>query len=338
MVQQRERVEEELGPGGLSTEARAADGGTVGNAAVVARVGAPLARPPRTLWRSALERFARHWLGVLGLGVLGLFLLMGTLGPMVAPYAPEAQDLLSQFSGPSAEHWLGTDELGRDVFTRLLYAARVTLFVVLLSTVLATVIGIVVGATAGYFGGWVEVVLMRLTDVMLSLPVLALLLVVSKMLREMTFLRQAFGANNVSIAVLVIILTLFGWMPLARLVHGAVLSLKEREFVEAARALGAGAGRIIGQHLLPNSMAPIIVQTTLRFGTAVILEGTLSFLGLGITPPNASLGNMLTDAQAYVFRNPWLAVYPGLVIFAVVLAINFVGDALRDALDPRMTL
>lgn len=294
--------------------------------------------PARTLWRSAAHRFLRHRLGLLGLAVLAVFLLMGLVGPAVAPYAPETQDLANQFSGPTTEHWLGTDELGRDIFTRLLYAARVTLLVVVLSTVLATIIGVFVGAVAGYFGGWTEVVLMRLTDVMLSLPVLALLLVVSKMLREMTFLRQTFGSNNVSIAVLVIILTLFGWMPLARLVHGAILSLKEREFVDAARALGAGHRRIIAQHLLPNSMAPIIVQTTLRFGAAVILEGTLSYLGLGITPPNASLGNMLTDAQTYMFRNPWLAVYPGLLIFLVVLAINFVGDALRDALDPRMAI
>jgi peptide/nickel transport system permease protein len=173
---------------------------------------------------------------------------------------------------------------------------------------------------------------------MLSLPLLILLLIVSKMLRDMAFLRNTFGTNNVSVAVIIIILTLFGWMGLARLVHGSVLSLKQREFVEAARTLGARPWRIIGQHLLPNSIAPIIVQTTLRFGTAVVLEGTLSFLGLGISPPNASLGNMLTGAQGFMFRNPMLAVYPGIVIFLVALAINFVGDALRDALDPRMSL
>ncbi len=297
-----------------------------------------LRRPQRTLWQDAARRFAHHRLALLGLAILLLFAALALLAPVIAPYPQEAQDLSNQFAGPSARHWLGTDELGRDVYSRLLFAARVTFTVTVISTVLATLIGVLVGAVAGFFGGWVEAVLMRLTDVMLALPVLALLLVISKMLREMTFLRQTFGTNNVSIAVIIIILTLFGWMNLARLVHGSVLSLKQREFVEAARALGARPWRIIGQHLLPNSMAPMIVQTTLRFGTAVILEGTLSFLGLGITPPNASLGNMLTEAQGYIFRNPWLAVYPGLVIFFVVLAINFVGDALRDALDPRMAL
>ncbi len=303
-----------------------------------APVGRTLTRPQRTLWQHAGRRFVRHRLGVLGLVALIAFVALGVLAPVIAPYAQDAQDLSNQFSGPTPAHLLGTDELGRDIFTRLLYGARVTLFVTLVSTILATIVGVIAGAIAGYFGGWIEVILMRITDVMLSLPLLALLLVVSKMLRDMAFLRNTFGTNNVSVAVIVIILTLFGWMPLARLVHGSVLSLKQREFVEAARALGARPGRIIWQHLLPNSMAPIVVQTTLRFGTAVILEGTLSFLGLGIAPPNASLGNMLTDAQGYMFRNPWLAVYPGVVIFLVVLAVNFVGDALRDALDPRMML
>ncbi len=297
-----------------------------------------LRRPQRTLWQDATRRFLRHRLGTLGLLVLLVFALAALFAPFLAPYPPEAQDLYQQFAEPSAEHLLGTDELGRDIASRLLYGARVTLSVTLVSTVLATALGVLIGSVAGYFGGWVEVVLMRFTDVMLALPQLVLLLVVSKMLRDTTFIRNTFGANNVSIAVILSILTLFGWMNHARLVHGEVLSLKHRDFVEAARALGAGPRRIIGQHLLPNAIAPIVVQTTLRFGIAVVLEGTLSFLGLGITPPNPSLGNMLTGAQGYMFRNPWLAVYPGLVIFFVVLAINFVGDALRDALDPRMTI
>jgi peptide/nickel transport system permease protein len=304
--------------------------------AVDARGG--LRRPQRTLWSETWRRFRRHYLGMLGMVVLILFVFLGVAAPVVAPYAQEAQDLSNQFAGPSASHWLGTDELGRDVFSRLLFAARITLFVTAISTLLATVLGVLIGAAAGYFGGWTEMILMRITDVMLSLPTLILLLIVSKMLRDMAFLRNTFGANNVSVAVILIILTLFGWMHLARLVHGSVLSLKQREFVEAARTIGARPWRIIGQHLLPNSVAPIIVQTTLRFGLAVIIEGTLSFLGLGISPPNASLGNMLTGAQGFMFRNPMLAVYPGMVIFFVVLAINFVGDALRDALDPRLTL
>jgi peptide/nickel transport system permease protein len=296
-----------------------------------------LARPQRTLWREAGRRFVHHRLGLLGSLVLLAFAALAILAPMIAPYPQDAQDLLNQFSGWSASHWLGTDELGRDILTRLLYAARVTLLVTVVSTVLATLFGVSVGALAGYFGGWVEVVLMRLTDVMLSLPVIAVLLVISQMLRNLTYLRQTFGTNNVSLVVIVVILTLFGWMHVARIVHGSLLSLKERDFVEAARALGAGPGHLITRHLLPNAVAPIIVQTTLRLGVAVVLEGTLSFLGLGISPPNASLGNMLTGAQGYLLRNPWLTVYPGLVIFLVVLAVNFVGDALRDALDPRLS-
>jgi peptide/nickel transport system permease protein len=295
-----------------------------------------VARPQRTLWREAGRRFVHHRLGLLGSLVLLAFALLASLAPLIAPYPQDAQDLLNQFGGWSSSHWLGTDELGRDILTRLLYAARVTLFVTLLSTLLATAFGVTVGALAGYFGGWIEVALMRLTDVMLSLPLIAVLLVVSQMLRNMTYLRQTFGTNNVSVFVIVVILTLFGWMGMARIVHGTLLSLKQRDYVEAARALGAGSVHTITRHLLPNAAAPIIVQTTLRLGIAVILEGTLSFLGLGISPPNASLGNMLTGAQGYLLRNPWLTVYPGLVIFLVVLAVNFVGDALRDALDPRL--
>jgi peptide/nickel transport system permease protein len=282
-----------------------------------------------------MRRFARHRLGVLGLLLLLLFAVLAVAAPIIAPYAQEAQDLSNQFGSWSSAHWLGSDELGRDILSRLLYAARISLMVTVISTLLTTVVGVIVGAAAAYFGGWVETVLMRLTDVVLSLPALALLLVVSQMLRNLTFLRQTFGANNVSIFVIIIILTLFGWPRLARLVHGSVLSLKQRDFVEAARAIGARPGRIISQHLLPNAVAPIVVQTTLRLGEAVIAESTLSFLGLGIAPPFASLGNMLSGAQGYIFRNPWLAVYPGAVIFLVVLAVNFVGDALRDALDPR---
>jgi peptide/nickel transport system permease protein len=297
-----------------------------------------LTRPQRTLWGDAARRFVRHRLGVLGVVVVVFFVVVALAAPIVAPYAQEAQDLSNQFGSWSSAHWLGTDELGRDILSRLLYAARITLMVTAISTLLTTMLGVTVGSAAAYFGGWVGAVLMRLVDVMLSLPVLALLLVISQMLRNMTFLRLTFGTNNVSIFVIIIILTLFGWMRLARLVHGSVLSLKQRDFVEAARALGARSGRIIGQHLLPNSVAPIVVATTLRLGEGVVLESTLSFLGLGISPPFASLGNMLTGAQGYLFRNPWLAVYPGAVIFLLVLAVNFIGDALRDALDPRLTV
>jgi peptide/nickel transport system permease protein len=286
-------------------------------------------------WGLAWRRLRRHRLGLLGLSLLVLIFGLAYLAPLVAPYDPTEIDLLDQFGTGSLAHPLGTDELGRDILSRLLYASRITLSVSLVATILVNLIGVPLGALAAYHRGWFETVVMRFTDVMLALPLLLLLLVFSRMLREMQGLKELMGPENVSVAVMIAILTLFGWMNVTRLVHGAVLSLREREFVEATRALGVPAWRILLRHLVPNAIAPIIVAATLGFGTRIVLESTLSFLGLGITPPHPSLGNMLTDAQGSMFRNPVLAVYPGLVIFLTVLAINFVGDALRDALDPR---
>jgi len=286
-------------------------------------------------WALAWRRLRRHRIGLIGLVMLVLIFGLAYLAPLIAPYDPTDIDLMEQFGTGSAAHPLGTDELGRDILSRLLYASRITLSVSLVSTVLVNLIGVPLGALAAYYRGWVETGVMRLTDLMLSLPNLLLLLVFSRMLREMQGMKDLLGAENVSIAVMIGILTIFGWMNVCRLVHGAVLSLREREFVEATRALGVPTWRILMRHLIPNAIAPIIVSATLGFGTRVVLESTLSFLGLGITPPHPSLGNMLTEAQGYMFRNPWLAVYPGVVIFLAVLAVNFLGDALRDALDPR---
>jgi peptide/nickel transport system permease protein len=272
---------------------------------------------------------------VIGLVTITIVLIVSYLTPIIAPYSPTEIDLLEQFGDPSLAHLLGTDELGRDMLSRLMYASRVTLSVALVSTLLVNLVGIPLGAIAAYQRGWIETIVMRFTDVMLALPLLLMLLVFSRMLREMEGMKDLFGSENVSIAVMVAILTIFGWMTVCRLVHGAVLSLREREFVDAARAMGTPASRIIARHLVPNAIAPILVAATLGFGQRIVFESTLSFLGLGISPPHPSLGNMLTEAQGYMFRNPMLAVYPGLVIFVVVLAINFLGDAMRDALDPR---
>lgn len=286
-------------------------------------------------WKQAWQRLKRHRLGMMGLFLLVLIFGLGYLAPLIAPYSPTDIDLLEQWGPPTFAHPLGSDELGRDILSRLLYASRVTLSVSLVATVLATLIGVPLGALAGYWRGWFETVVMRAADVMLALPTLLLLLVFSRMLREMSGIKTLFGAENVSIVVMVAILTLFGWMNVCRLVHGAVLQLRERDFVEATRALGASSSRILLRHLIPNVIAPIIVAATLGFGGRIILESTLSFLGLGISPPYPSLGNMLSEAQGYMLRNPWLAMYPGIIIFLTVLAINFLGDALRDALDPR---
>ncbi len=288
-------------------------------------------------WRMVWRRFLRHRLAVVGALVLGTIAIVCLAAPWIAPYPYDKQDpmLINVFPGPSPEHWLGTDELGRDVLSRLMYAGRISLTVAISSTLLSVIIGVLVGAVAAYYGGAVEVILMRFTDMMLALPTLPLLLVFSKMLRDFIGLQQLFG-EALSVYVIIAVLTLFGWMSVARLVHGSVLSLKHREFIEAAHALGASGWRIIFAHLVPNSVAPIIVAATLGVGTRIIAEASLSFLGLGIVPPTPSWGNMLSDVQAYMWTNPWLAFYPGVTISIVVLSINLMGDALRDALDPRL--
>ncbi|TAK24294.1 MAG: ABC transporter permease [Chloroflexota bacterium] len=303
--------------------------------ALSARTDEVLDIPEMGQWALAWRRLRRHRLGLIGLVMLVVIFGLSYASPIVAPYSPTDIDLMDQFGTPSVAHPFGTDELGRDTISRLLYGGRVTLSVSLLATILVNVVGIPLGAYAAYRRGWLETAIMRVTDVMLALPLLLMLLIFSRMLREMEGMKQLFGAENVSVVVMVAILTVFGWMTVCRLIHGAVLSLREREFVEASRALGTPTARIVLRHLVPNAIAPILVAATLGFGQRIVFESTLSFLGLGIAPPYPSLGNMLTEAQGYMFRNPLLAVYPGVVIFLVVLAVNFLGDALRDALDPR---
>lgn len=285
----------------------------------------------------AFRRLLRHRLAIVGMIVLGLFVVLSLLAPYIAPYEFDAIDLSNMFAPPSAAHLLGTDPLGRDILTRLLYAGRISLTIALVAAVLSTVIGVLIGAVAGYFGGWVDLLLMRFTDIMLTLPVLPLLLIASQSLRQFVQLQQLFG-DLLSVSIIIIINVVFGWMTVTRLLYGSVLSLKQSEFVEAARALGASNWRMITVHLVPNSLAPIIVATTLDFGAIVVYEATLSFLGFGVTPPTPSWGNMLTDVERYMVRDPMLAIYPGLCIFLTVLAINFIGDGLRDALDPRLKI
>jgi peptide/nickel transport system permease protein len=288
-------------------------------------------------WSLVWRRFRRHRLGLISLFVLLALVAACFLAPWIAPYPFDKQDplLINRFPGPSPQHWLGTDELGRDILSRLLYAGRVSMTVAVLSCVISLLIGVTIGAIAGYFGGWADTLLMRFTDIILALPTLPLLLIFSKALRDFTPLKGALQ-GNASVAVIVFVLAVFGWTGVARLVYGSVLTLKAREFTESSRALGASGFRIIFAHLLPNSAAPIIVSATLAIGGYIIAEASLSFLGFGIVPPAPSWGNMLSGVQAYMFRNPWLAFYPGFTILIVVLCINFIGDALRDALDPRL--
>ncbi len=298
----------------------------------IAQAELELLAPPEpsfllVLWR----RFRRHKMAVAGLVVLSLLILASVAIPVVSPYAYDQQDLNNMFGGPSWAHPLGTDELGRDTLTRLAFAGRISLLVSFTAMVITIVIGTLVGVVSGFFGGWVDAVSMRIVDLMLSLPTLPLLIIFSKMVGTT-------GGISVVILNMVIILSIFGWMPAARLVRGQVLSLRGQEFVEAARALGASNLRIMFRHLVPNSMAPIIVQATLSVGAFIITESALSFLGLGIQPPVPSWGNMLYGVQQYMWSNPWLAIYPGACIFLTVLSLNFVGDALRDSLDPRLKI
>ena len=227
-------------------------------------------------------------------------------------------------------HSLGTDEVGRDLLSRLLFGARISLTVGVFAVIMEMLIGTMLGAIAGYYGGWVDYALMRVTDVFLSIPLLPLLLVLTAIVAASS------TKAALSFGVIVIIIGALSWPPVARLVRASFLSLREREFAEAARAVGNNDGRIIFRHLLPNAVAPIVVQATLDVANVIILESTLSFLGFGIQPPTASWGNMLANAQSNLSIAWWAAVFPGLCILVTVLAINYIGDGLRDALDPNM--
>jgi peptide/nickel transport system permease protein len=295
--------------------------------ATVARTaGTDLAQPiarPRSQWRLAAERFAAHRLAVVSIFVLLALALLSAFAPLISPYDPERTRLLDIYERPSAIHPFGTDSLGRDLATRILYGGRVSLSVGVLAVTVAISFGTLVGMLAGYYGRWVDTVLMRFVDMMFSFPRLFLLIIFGVFFKGMT------------LGVIVLVLGLLSWMTTSRLVRAQFLSLKEREFVVAARSVGVKDMRIILRHLLPNALAPIIVAATLGVASAIISESTLSFLGLGIQPPTPSWGNMLRDATSDMEKAPWLAIFPGLAIFLAVVAINFIGDGLRDALDPR---
>jgi peptide/nickel transport system permease protein len=273
----------------------------------------------------------------------GLFLLALLLLTAIAPWLeawlmvdPNAVDLLARLEPPGAQHLLGTDELGRDVLLRLLHGGRLSLAVGLCGALLAALIGTIVGLVAGYAGGGVDAFLMRLTDAVIALPLLPILIVLAAVdLGKLGLPAGIATGELVSVVRIVVIVALFGWTTTARLVRASVLSLRTREFVHAARALGAGPARILRRHILPNAMAPLIVATTLSIGNVILAESVLSFLGLGVQPPLPSWGNMLTGAQELLFEQPGLALWPGLLIFLTVLAFNLLGDGLQAALDPR---
>ncbi|HEY5257450.1 MAG TPA: ABC transporter permease [Candidatus Baltobacteraceae bacterium] len=291
---------------------------------------------PVGFWR----KLSRHKLAVVGLVVLVLVILSAVFAKFLAPFDPTAIDNKWWNGDPvppcfinaaiCGHHLLGTDEVGRDLLSRLLFGAQISLQVAVFAVIIEISIGTLLGAIAGFYGGWVDWLLMRITDVFLSIPLLPLLLVLTGIVAASS------NKASLSFGVIVLIIGALSWPSVARLVRASFLSLREREFAEAARAVGNRDGRIIFRHLLPNAIAPIVVQATLDVANFIILESTLSFLGFGIQPPTASWGNMLANAEATLTSGWWVAVFPGLCILVTVLAINFIGDGLRDALDPNM--
>ena len=289
--------------------------------------------------RLVLKRLLRHSLARVSLVFLALLLLLSLAAPLIAQLRgidPSATDLFRRFEPPSAGYWLGTDDLGRDLFQRLLDGGRVSLLVGIAGALLSAILGAVVGVFAGYLGGRLDAILMRLTDGVIALPLLPLLIVLAAIdPRKIGVPAEIAQSETFSLYRIVVIVGLTGWTTVARLVRAETLSLKARDFTRAARALGARPLRIMFRHILPNTTGSLVVATTMSIGTLVLFESTLSFLGLGIQPPAASWGNMLTGAQELLQQAPMLAVWPGLLIFLTVIAFNFVGDGLQDALDPR---
>ncbi len=286
-------------------------------------------------WR----RFREHRLAVFSAVLLVFISAMALLAPVIeAAMGLDAirVDLFNQYALPDATHWLGTDEAGRDVFLRLLYGGRISLLVGLVAAIATAVIGTTVGLLAGYYGGRLDAFLMRTTDGVIALPILPLLIVLAAVDLEKVGVPAAIAQSEIaSLYRIMFIIAIVGWTTVARLVRSATLSVRTREFVRAAEAMGARPWRVMVRHILPNVVSPIIVATTLSVGGIILLESVLSFLGLGIQPPTPSRGNMLTNAQELITRAPQLAIYPGLAIFITVIAFNFLGDGLQDALDPR---
>ena len=273
--------------------------------------------------REFWARFRRNRLAMSGLILVAGMFVVSLAAPWLAPYDPNFIDLKQVLMAPSSQHWLGTDTLGRDVLSRIIYGAQVSLKVGFVAVGLATLIGLLIGALAGYYGHWVDNILMRLVDLMLCFPVFFLILAVIAVLGP-------------SIWNIMVIIGLTSWMGVARLVRAEFLSLREREFIVAARALGASDSRLIWRHLLPNALTPVMVSATLMIAGAILTESALSFLGLGVQPPTPSWGNILTEGQANIEIAWWLSVFPGLAILVTVMSYNLLGEGIREAIDPRL--
>jgi len=301
---------------------------------------APTATPKTSAsvspWRQTWRRFERHRLAYWSLWVLAAMVLAVLVGPLLYKVGINDVDFKARLASPSFAHPMGTDDLGRDLLARMLYGGRISLAVGMAAMAMAMVFGVAVGAVAGISRGWVDAALMWVTDLFLSLPQLPVLLLLIFLFREP--LKQLFGLEAGVFLLIVAVIGGFRWMPVARLVRAQFFSLREKEFVEAARALGASTARQVARHILPNSLGPVIVAATIDVAAAIIAESTLSFLGLGFPPDIPTWGRILYDARDYMDLAMHWALFPGLAVFVTVLTINFVGDGLRDALDPRRVL
>jgi ABC-type dipeptide/oligopeptide/nickel transport system permease subunit len=278
----------------------------------------------RSQWELFRRRFFRHKLAMVSLTILVIITLASVFAEYVAPYGFTEVNIINRSQHPTFEDWhlFGTDRLGRDYFSRVLYGTRTSISVAFVVALLSTAVGTIIGALAGYFRGWLDTLLMRLTDFVIAVPFLAVVLVIAAFIGRGSPFRIA------------LILSVLLWTTIARIVRGSYLSLREKEFVEAARAAGASPARIMFRHMLPNTLGPIVVNATLTVALAILLESVLSFLGFGINPPVPALGKMIDDGKGAMLTDWWLVVMPGLTIVAICLCINFIGDGLRDALDP----
>ena len=277
----------------------------------------------QSYWSISWNIFKKNKVAMVCLFIVILLCLIALFAPLIAPYDPNKQVLTDRLMKPCGQHWFGTDDLGRDIFSRIIYGCRVSLSVGIISQIIATVIGYTMGVCAGYFGGKVDMFLMRFTDIFLALPSMLLMVVLNTILRPGLF-------------TLIAVLSLFSWAQVARITRAETMSVKERDYVTAARNLGAGSFRIAVEHIVPNIMGPVIVAASLGIANAILMESSLSFLGLGVQIPRASWGSMLQSAQGHILDAPRLAVFPGVLILCTVLSFNLLGDVLRTALEPKI--
>ncbi len=277
----------------------------------------------RTYFQMVTRRFFRNGVAVTGFIIVASLILVAIFAPYIATHDPIATNPDESLQPPSAKHWFGTDQLGRDVYSRIVYGARVSLFVGFISTGISVTIGIIIGSIAGYYGGWIDDLISRFIEVMMCFPTFFLILTI------MAFFKP-------SIWTVLVVIGITSWTGVARLIRGQILQVKEMEYVQAAKTLGMSDARIIFRHILPNAITPVLVSATLSIGGAILTETSLSFLGLGVQPPNPSWGNILSDGQQFIQTAWWLSTFPGIAIFLAVLGYNLMGEGLRDALDPKL--